>query len=269
MKRIIALLLAAVTCLTLSACGDGSAGNGTEGKNGGGDLAYIKNKGTLVVGVTEFEPMNYLDADGNWLGFDTEMAAAFAKSIGVEVEFRLIEWGDRFDLLKDKTIDVVWNGMTLSDEVKNAMETSKPYFNNAQVVIVKADAADKYSTVESLADASFAVQGGSTSQKQADDHGFSYTEVSDQAEALQKVSDGAADAAVVDFLLAISMTGEGTDHDDLIHTVSLSSEEYVVGFRKGSDMTAVLNDFFAAEYANGNMQSVARSYGIAAFLLAQ
>ena len=268
MKKIYALLLALTMCLTSAACG-GSAKENIDRQYEESDLAYVKEKGTLVVGITDFEPMDYQDADGSWIGFDADMASAFADSLGVAAEFRVIEWGRKEELLRDKTVDVVWNGMTLNDDVMAAMETSKPYFNNAQVVIVKADSADKYQTAESLSGASFAVESRSAGQEQADSYGFTYTEVSDQAAALQNVSSGDSDAAIVDFLMAIAMIGEGTDYEDLTYTVSLSSEEYGVGFRKGSDLAAELNGFFSDSYGNGTMQSIARTYGIVAFLLAQ
>lgn len=267
MKKLFALLLTAAMCLFIGAC-DGSEPV-IEGRSAESDLAYVKEKGSLVVGITEFEPMDYQDGNGNWIGFDADMAAAFAESLGVEVQFRLIEWGEKVELLKDKTIDAVWNGMTLNDEVKAAMETSKPYFNNAQVVIVKADAADRYQTVEELGGAVFALEPNSAAEDQAIAYGLNYTEVQNQEAALQSVSDGNSDAAIVDFLMAIAMIGEGTGYPDLTYTVSLSSEEYGVGFRKGSDLAAALDVFFADSYGDGTMQSAARNYGISAFLLAQ
>ena len=273
MKRILALLLAVTVCLNLTACDayDNPAAikTGTDKQTENGDLAYVQDKGTLVVGITEFAPMDYQDAEGNWIGFDADMATAFAESLGVTAEFRLIPWDDKIDLLNDKTIDVVWNGMTLNDEVKASMEISKPYFNNAQVVIVRADTADQYQTVESLTNAVCAVEPGSAGQNEAVTHGLSYMEVKSQSAALQNVSDGTYDAAIIDFLMAITMIGEGTAYEELTYTVSLNSEEYGVGFRKGSDLAAELNSFFAANYANGIMQSIARTYGISAFLLAQ
>lgn len=270
MKRVFALLLALAMCLPMAACDDRVPQNGDpDDKTKVSDLAYVQEKGTLVVGITEFEPMDYQDENGNWIGFDADLASAFAESLGVSVEFRIIEWSNKIAELNDKNIDVVWNGMTLNDDVKAAMETSKPYFNNAQVVIVKADGANRYQTIESLTGASFAVEAHSAGQEQADINGFKYTEVSDQATALKNVSSGAFDAAIIDFLMAKATIGEGTAYDDLTYTVSLSSEEYVVGFRKGSDLAAALNDFFADNYANGTLQSIARTYGIAAFLLAQ
>ena len=270
MKKIFALLLAIAMCLLLTACGDSApASQGANHQVNDSDLSYIKEKGTLVVGITEFKPMDYQNANGEWVGFDAELAAAFAKSLGVDIQFQLIEWDSKVAELNNKNIDAVWNGMTLSDDVKASMAISNPYFNNAQVVIVKANAAGQYQTEESLADATFAVESGSAGQEQASARGFTCIEVSDQISALQSVSSGASDAAIVDFLMAMATIGEGTRYSDLTYTVSLSSEEYGVGFRKGSDLAAALNEFLAASYADGTMQSIARSYGIAAFLLAQ
>ena len=264
MKKIFALLLAMTLCLNLTACDNGAAGNGGIAEQAAnGDLTYVREKGTLVVGITEFAPMDYQDEKGNWIGFDADMAAAFAESLGVTAEFRLIVWDNKFDLLNDKTIDVVWNGMTLNDEVKANMEVSNPYFNNAQVVIVRADAADKYQTVESLADAVCAVEPGSAGQDEAVAHGLSHVEVKSQSAALQNVSDGTYDAAIVDFLMAITTIGEGTDYEDLTYTVSLSSEEYGVGFRKDSDLIKEFNTFWKKMYDNGTVMTTAENYGIA------
>ena len=108
------------------------------------DLEYVKDKGTLVVGITDFEPMDYKDENGEWIGFDADMAKAFAESLGVDVEFVEIDWDNKILELDGKTIDCVWNGMTLTDEVTSSMECTDAYLNNAQVVVVPADKADKY-----------------------------------------------------------------------------------------------------------------------------
>ena len=101
------------------------------------DVQYIKDKGKLIVGITEFEPMDYQDANGQWIGFDADMAKLVAEKLGVEVEFQVINWDTKIEELDGKTIDCVWNGMTLTDAVMNAMECSNAYCNNAQVVITK------------------------------------------------------------------------------------------------------------------------------------
>ena len=103
------------------------------------DVAYIQDKGTLVVGITEFAPMDYKDEAGNWIGFDADMARLVAEKLGVEAEFVVIEWDNKIMELDSKNIDVVWNGMTLTDEVTNAMECTNAYCNNAQVLVVPGD----------------------------------------------------------------------------------------------------------------------------------
>ena len=100
------------------------------------DVEYIKKKGNLVVGITEFEPMDYKDKDGNWIGFDADMASLLAKKLGVKVKFVVVDWDTKAMELDSKNIDIVWNGMTLTNEVKNAMECTNAYCNNAQVVVV-------------------------------------------------------------------------------------------------------------------------------------
>lgn len=264
MKRSGCFVLALAMVMALTACG-GSGGQ----KAADSDAAYVKDKGTLVVGITEFEPMDYQDADGNWIGFDADLAKAFAESLGVEVQFQIIEWDSKVMELEGKTIDVVWNGMTLTDEVKSAMECSNPYFNNAQVIIVPADKAADYADAESAKGLSFAVEIGSAGKEQAEANGFSYTEVADQATALLEVSSGTADAAIIDYLMAAAMTGDGTSYANLTFTASLNSEEYGVGFRKGSDLAKALNEFFKSAYADGSMQTIADTYGIGDMLVKQ
>ena len=290
MKKSLTCILALAMCLALTACGGGGGGQSQQPSQSGGgtvsgtpasgaassgqtesdsDLAYVQGKGELVVGITEFEPMDYRDASGEWIGFDADMARAFAASLGVEAKFQLIDWDSKVMELEGKTLDVVWNGMTLTDDVKAAMECSNPYFNNAQVVIVPQDKADQYQTVESIADLQFAVENGSAGQEILDGLGISYTAAQDQATALLEVQSGTADAAVIDYLMAAAMTGEGTSYEGLTYAVSLNDEQYGVGFRKGSDLAAALNEFFRTSYADGTMQQIADTYKIGDKLIEQ
>ena len=163
---------------------------------------------------------------------------------------------------RGKTVDVVWNGMTLTEDVLTAMECSNPYFSNGQVVIVPADKAGDYQTEESLADLQFAVENGSAGQEELDRLGYSYTPVQDQATALMEVAAGTSDAAVVDYLMAAAMTGEGTSYEDLAYTVQLNSEEYGVGFRKGSDLVDAFNEFWKQAVADGTVEQIAATYGL-------
>ncbi|OUP22452.1 amino acid ABC transporter substrate-binding protein [Lachnoclostridium sp. An196] len=236
---------------------------------GESDMAYVQEKGTLVVGITDFAPMDYKDENGEWIGFDADMAKAFAESLGVEAEFVEIDWDNKILELDGKTIDCVWNGMTLTEDVLSAMECSNAYCNNAQVVIVPADVADQYQDEESLADLTFAVEAGSAGEEQVQALGLNYTPVTAQSDALMEVAAGTSDAAVIDSLMAAAMVGEGTGYEELTYTIGLNSEEYGVGFRKGSDLAAALNDFFASSYADGTMESVAETYGVQAALIEQ
>ena len=291
MKKVLSFAMALAMCLSLAACGGknntpgqsnqssaggsssqpGSSGAASSGQQPAAesDLEYVKGKGALIVGITEFEPMDYKDANGEWIGFDADLARAFAESLGVTAEFQLIEWDSKVMELEGKTLDVVWNGMTLTDDVKAAMECSNPYFNNAQVVIVKKDVADQYQTAESIADLQFAVESGSAGQEILDEMNIGYTATQDQATALLEVQSGTADAAVIDYLMAAAMTGEGTSYADLTFTVSLNDEQYGVGFRKGSDLAAALNEFFKTSYADGTMQQIADTYKIGDKLVEQ
>ncbi len=260
MKKIIALLLAALICVfSFAGCG----------KDPADDLANVEKAGKLVVGITSFAPMDFKDDSGEWVGFDADLAKAFAKELGVEVEFREIEWDNKVLELDSYKVDVIWNGMTLTDEVTAAMDCSNAYCNNQQVIIVPKDKADAFATPDSIKNVTVAVEKGSAGQTEATAKGAKVKEVVDQATALAEVKSGNADAAVIDSLMAAAMVGEGTDYADLTYTVGLNSEEYGVGFRKGSDLTQKLNDFFKKYYGSGEMTKLAEKYGVTAALIEQ
>lgn len=272
MKKITALMMSLLMAFSMTACGNSNTDKkeaSSVAASSESDLSYIKDKGTLVVGITDFEPMDYKDDNGEWIGFDADMATAFAESLGVEVEFVEIDWDNKIMELDGKTIDCVWNGMTLTDEVTSSMECSNAYCNNAQIVIVPADKADQYQDVDSLSDLTFAVEAGSAGEEQATALGLNCTAVKAQADAVMEVAAGTSDAAIIDSLMAAAMVGEGTSYADLTYTIGLNSEEYGVGFRKGSDLAAALNDFFASSYADGSMQECAEKYGVQAAIIEQ
>ena len=264
MKKIIAITLAviiAAMALVFAGCGDKKTTKDS-------DLAYVQSKGTLVVGITNFEPMDYQKSGSSeWVGFDADMAKAFAKSIGVEAEFVEINWDNKVMEINNKSIDCVWNGMTLNEEVTSALSCTNAYCNNAQVVVVNKDVAAKYNSVEACKSLQFAVESGSAGMKMAAAQGFKYTEVVDQATALTEVSSGTCDAAIIDKLMAAAMVGEGTANEKLTYTIDLNSEEYGVGFRQGSDLTEKLNEFFKTSMADGSMEKIAEQYGVQASLI--
>jgi polar amino acid transport system substrate-binding protein len=100
------------------------------------DVEYIKDKGTLIVGVTDVTPMDYKDSSDEWIGFDADMARLTAEKLGVDIKFVEIDWDNKIMELNSKNIDVVWNGMTLTNEVTESMTCSNPYCYNAQVIVV-------------------------------------------------------------------------------------------------------------------------------------
>ena len=271
-KKLLALVLAAGMVASMAACGNTNSNGSTSADNSkdtsaaaestDSDLAYVKDKGTLVVGITDFEPMDYQDKNGNWIGFDADLASAFAESLGVDVEFVEIDWDNKVMELDGKTIDCVWNGMTLTDEVTSAMACTSAYCNNAQVVVVPSDKADKYQDKDSLKDLSFAVESGSAGEEAVSGEGYDYTAVSSQADALMEVAAGTSDAAIIDLLMAGAMVGKGTGYENLTHTVELTTEKYGVGFRKGSDLADKLNEFFKTSYNDGSMKKCAETYGV-------
>ncbi len=240
MKRIAALLAVAMMLLTMASCGTDK----------------------LTVGITDFAPMDFQNEEGEWVGYDADLAKKFAESLGMEAEFVIIEWDNKIAELENGSIDCVWNGMTLTDEVKAGMSTSNPYLKNAQVVVMDKEDAAKYKTVEDMKELQFAVEKGSAGASAAEANGLKMTEVLDQATALMEVKAGTSDAAIIDLLMAGAMIGEGTSYADLTFSVELTSEEYGIGFAKDSELTEKLNAFLKEAYADGTMADLAKEYGI-------
>ena len=280
-RKAVSLILTAAMALSFAACGGSSSAAGASSSASGAagsseaagtassaaadaesDMAYVKDKGTLVVGMTDFAPMDYRDDNGEWIGFDADMAKAFAEYLGVDVEFLEINWDNKLMELDTKGVDVIWNGMTITDEVTNGASASEPYCNNGQVVVVPADKAADYQTVDSLSGLNFAVENGSAGAEQLDALGIPYVAKTTQADALMEVASGASDACVIDLLMAGAMIGEGTSYPDLTYTVQLNSEEYGVAFRKGSDLTDAFNTFWKEAYDDGTVMETATTYGV-------
>ena len=261
MKKTLSVLIAALLILsTLIGCATAPK---TEEKKT--DSETVKANGKLVVGITDFAPMDYVGENGDWVGFDADLARAFAESLGVKAEFTVIDWDNKTLELDAGNIDCVWNGMTLTDGVKAAMETSKPYCGNAQVVVASRDKAAGLD----YAALTFAVEAGSAAEELAQEKGWKIASLQSQGDALLEVASGASDACIIDQLMAGAMIGEGTSYPDLVIVESLTAEEYGVGFRKGSDLAAKLDAFLDAKYADGTLAEVARRYGIDEGLIAR
>lgn len=276
MKRLVSAFLAGAMALSLAACGGAAStstvassasasGSAAAPETAASDLDYIKEKGKMVIGYTVYEPMNYTDADGNFTGFDTELATAVCEKLGVEPEFVEINWDTKVVELDAKSIDCIWNGMTLTDDIMANAATTKAYAKNAQVVVVK-DGTD-YSSTADLVGKTVVAEAGSAGEAaiegdenlaQAD-----YVSKSVQTDCLMEVAAGTADAAVLDLTLANAMIGEGTDYASLKIVDELNAEEYGVAFRKGSDAAAAVDAAFDELKADGTMQALADKYDLA------
>lgn len=252
MKKALSFALSALMTLTMAGCNAGGSSKS--------DSQYITDKGKLIVGVTEYAPMDYKDDNGNWTGFDAEFAQALGKKMGVDVEFIEINWDNKFLELNSKSVDCVWNGMTITDEVTKNTACSKPYVKNEQVVVMKADKTDKYKDIDSMKSLKFSAESGSAGLSAANDAEFDVTEVTAQSDALMEVESGSVDACVIDGTMAAAMTGEGTSYTDLKAGIVLTSEEYGVGFRKESDMADKFNTYFDELKADGTLTALAEKY---------
>ena len=251
MKKIVALFLVAVMCLTFAACGNEKLT----------DTEKLAESGKMVIGYTIYEPMNYME-DGKLTGFDTEFAEAVCEKLGVEPEFVEINWDTKFVTLDSGKIDCIWNGMTISDEVKSNCSVSKAYVKNAQVVVMKKDKIEAYKDVESLKGLKFTAEAGSAGETAIKDNGLDgeYLPVAAQTDALLAVLGGQADACVIDITMAKSMTAEGTSYADLTYSLELTAEEYGIGFRKASELTEKVNGIIDELKKDGTLDGLAEKY---------
>ncbi len=257
-KKILALLLSFGMCLGLCGC-SGSADT---------DWDYIKNKGSVIVGITYYEPMNYIDENGKLVGFETEFTEAVCEKLGVEPKFQEIAWGTKEIELKSKTIDLIWNGMTIKDELREHMAFSTTYLRNKQSVLIKKDNSSKYTDLASLGNATISVEDGSAGQSTIE----ALDELKDckivpctaQQNAVLEVKAGNVDAAVVDYTLARNIV-ESADFSDLmiVEGITMPDEEYAVGVRlEDTETLAKINQAIAELHEDGTLMEIAKKYGV-------
>ena len=232
-------------------------------KKTGSDYQYVMSKGTMKIGITEFPPMNYHDADGNLIGLDTELTKAVCEKLGVKPEFIEINWELREKELDLKNIDCIWNGTTLTDREK-ILSITDPYIASKEVLVVKSDRIAELHN--SLAKTTISVERGSTGELISL---FINDEISirladSQLHALYDVETGAADAAVVDYLMIFGGIGEGTKFADLtIDSRPMSDDEVmVIALRHGSDLTKKVNKIMEDMKKDGTIKAIAKKYGI-------
>jgi len=270
MKKFLAMILTLAMALSLVACGgttDETEAPADDTVTEESDLAYITDKGEMIVGITIYEPMNYYDEAGELTGFDTELTKAVCEKLGVTPVFQEIDWNTKEVELAGKTIDCIWNGMTLNEERETNMNCTQPYVKNAQVVVVKEGT--EYTDTASLAGQTVCAEIGSAGEAQilgdGADAGLAqadYVGKSVQTDCLMEVKAGTAAAAVLDLTLAKAMTGEGTDYADLVIVDELAVEYYGAAFRLGSDTRDAVNAAFDELIADGTMAALADKYAL-------
>lgn len=278
------LALALILGLSLTACGtaggsaptsapasSSSASAPAESASADDDWSYIKNKGTLNIGITEYKPMNYYDETGKLVGFDTDFAKAACEKLGLTPNFIVIDWDSKELELSSKNIDCIWNGLTVSEERRPNMDFTTSYLTNQQVVVIRTADAGKYTDLASLSDASSVAEEGSAGETaiKKDLSGSTYTAVSSQTNALMEVKASTADFAVVDFTTAKAMTGSGTNYADLqiLEGISLTNEEYAIGFRKGSSAVEQFNTVIGQLQQDGTLAGLAKTYDLTDLLI--
>ena len=255
MKRLISILMVALMLVACLASCQQPANEKT-------DIDRVKDAGKLVVGVTVYEPMDYLDENNEWTGFDAELAKMFAEKLGVSCQLVIIDWNNKVAELNSKQIDLVWNGMTASAELGEKIDFSVSYAKNAQVAVVK-----KGSTLtkDGVKDATIAVENGSAGAAVAENDikGTKINKVKAMVDALNEVKGGTSQVAIVDITMAQNVVGKGAYADlEILEGASYGDEIFAVGLRKDSALKTELDAFLKAKYADGTLAKLAEKYNV-------
>lgn len=282
MKKFLALILAGIMCMGATSCGKKEAPDESKAES---DLAYVTEKGEMVIGITLFAPMDYNDENGELIGFDKELGDAVCAKLGITPKYQEINWDSKEVELNSKNIDCIWNGMCITEERKQNMSISEPYLKNSQAIVVKKDKeAEILANVDGIklvAEQGSTGEGKITGEIPDDDtvvvsakeffKNANYTAVDSMAKALMEVKSGTADAALVDSVCALAMTGEGTEYDDLVCNLdnNFGDQQYGIAFRKGSDITAAVDAAIAELYADGTVAKIAAKYNLSDALIAR
>ncbi len=251
--------MAAVMALGISGCASSKT-----------DWEYIEEKGKLTVGITLYEPMNYYDENGELTGFETEFTKAVCEKLGVEPEFQEINWDKKIFELQSKTIDVIWNGMTVKEEFKEQIAFSTPYIRNKQVVVIKAENADKYADLASMTGVTITAETGSAGQTAIETNDTLKTNTfigcAAQSDVLIEIKAGTTEIGVIDYVMAKASVGEGTDYADLmiVDSVDLAPEEYAIGIRLDDKvLQEKINKAIEEMVADGTLKALAEKYDMA------
>lgn len=245
-KRLVSAALAAVMALSMTACGSSSATETTaadteaaesQAEESTAEEAKTADGGTLIVGFDQdFPPMGFVGDDGEYTGFDLELAEEVAKRLGLEYKAQPIAWDSKDMELESGNIDCIWNGFTITGREDDYTWT-EPYMANQQVFVVandsginsQADLAGKIVEVQTDSSAEAAL-------KEAPELTATFKELlttADYNTAFMDLEQGAVDAIAMDVIVA-GYQIQQRNADFKILDDSLSEEEYGVGFKKGN-----------------------------------
>lgn len=288
MKKIIAFMMAGLmTATALAGCGGSgekkesateaatkaaTADTAATADSAGEDWTYLESKGNLVIGITYFEPMNYMDENNELTGFETDFAKAVCEELKLEPKFQEIDWDSKEIELKSKSIDCIWNGLTITPERQENMDISIPYMENKQVMVCNKDKVAQFA--ESVEGASVVAESGSAGEDVAKEDEFfkgaDYQPVQSQSTALLEVKAGTADIAIIDFVMSKGTIREDSDFADLavVEEKTFSPEQYGIALRKNSAVTLEkLNAAIKAVYDSGKLKEIADKYNLADLLI--
>lgn len=226
---------------------------------------------TIVVGYTVYKPMNYEDDNGDFVGFDTDLAkAVFEDKLGCKVIFKEIDWNNKYLELNSGTIDCIWNGFTANTADPDGVARSEKvdfsynYMLNKQVVVTTKELAATVTGFDSLSGKVGYVEEGSA----GDSYLVSLTGAIkkgclSQLDAMKNLSLGTADFVVVDEQLAKAYVGKGDYANmEIVTTLSGDPEYYAIGFKKGSELTAKVNQVLEELAADGTIDTIAKRYNL-------
>ena len=257
----VAMLAVFAGCSSSSDTNSGTADSGTAQDN---SLQNVLDKGTLVLGLDDsFPPMGFRDENNNIVGFDIDVATEVANRMGVELKLQPIEWSTKEMELNTGSVDCLWNGLSIDDERKQAMDLSEPYMTNRMVLVVLNDS--EYTDQASLAGKTIGVQNGSTAEKILEESDFSKTIGNtigfiDNVTAFMELETKGIDAIFMDEVVAnYAITSQNKDFKVLEDC--LTEEEYAVGFKKGN--TALKNEvqkYIDEMKADGTMTQISEKW---------
>ena len=236
------------------------------------DWDYIVEKGTLVVGYDNaFAPMGFVDLETKKdVGFDLDLAMAVGEKLGIEIVLKPITWTTKELELKSKTIDLIWNGYTITPERENMVDFTIPYMQNQQVVVINKKNAEKYTTFESMKGAKTMAQAGSTAMGAIASNEFmkdnDLKTLDQNPLILKELQFGYVDVAVMDYVVVnylLAQTENGIAEDLMIvEGLELASEEYGIGARKDSDTTEKINEALLELKEDGTLAEIAKKWGL-------